>query len=109
MKPAPSDPPGVLPRVWRATRDCHRALVEQRRDLWLLSVWLVLVVLLGDDLVLWVAGTMSEEFRATLADWGPGVTTLVFGGAPAVALGVALLQRDWRDAWRRTKVPTAVE
>lgn len=89
-------------RAFRATRACYQRQLACRRDVWIFSVWLGLITLLGDDAVLWVLGTISGELRTTVAGWGGVVTNLVFGFAPAVGLAVAVLYRDWHDCWRQT-------
>ncbi|MEY2881681.1 MAG: hypothetical protein RLZZ15_4061 [Verrucomicrobiota bacterium] len=89
-----------LVRALRATRACYRRQIYFRRDLWIFSVWLVLIGILGDDLVLWMIGLFSTAARTAVATWGGGGTTLAFGVVPAVGLTVAMFRRDWCECWR---------
>ncbi len=89
-----------IERALLATRACYRRQIEFHRDLLLLFVWLVVLVIVGDDAALGLLGLVSGEARASVVALGSGVTTLIFGGVPAVALVVAVLHRDWLDCWR---------
>ena len=99
----PTIPVNPLVRALRATRACYRRQLDYRRDLAIFSAWLVLLGLLGDDLVLWILGLVSDAARAGVAAWGGVATTVAFGLIPAAGLTVAIFRRDWCECWRGAK------
>jgi hypothetical protein len=92
-------------RLWRTARFTVRLVREERRDpmpaVALAIVWLIV----GDDVVLWCVGQLSDGLRTSAAEWGEVPTTLLFGALPVVSVAVLVLRPFVSAAWRRAAKP----
>ena len=89
-------------RIFVTCRICVQTWRAERREVMPLAAFCVLIGMLGDDLVLWLAGKCSAPLRATLLAWGGGWTTLAFGIAPAAVLALAVIWPEFRATWKAT-------
>ena len=89
-------------RVVRTAHACRLRLKAERRDPWPLMVLCVILVIAGDDLVIWAAGLVNADVGTWIVEWGATATTIGFGFVPASVLAAWVFVPEWRESWRGT-------